>query len=474
VSKNPRLTPEERAEVIAAAYAMGDLRPALTRTQRLTDKKLSRRRHPLFYLDCSRRWGKTIYLVWCVIRCALSKQNAIIRYAAPTKLHGRTFVKPAMRRMCALLPVHMRPRFVAGDNCWIWPLTGSICYLGSCESIEDADRQVGTDCDLAIVDEGAKINHDILKHWHLTVIVPQFMTTMGTLIVGSTPAINPSHYLTTLRLRAIADDAAVRFTLDDCDHISPEMKQETIDECGGIDTPEAQRELFCNHIPDKNWMVVPEFLDVRDRIVVARERPAFLDWYVCADMGFNDLSAVVFAWYDFPRHVLVIDDELEFHKKSGLEVGYAVKAWEAENKIYRPRRFADGTPQLLADIAHEELGPGVSFGPVMKDGADAAINALRMRIRKLHIEINPRCTGLIEHLSSGVWNKQRTDFARQDGYGHWDFIAALNYLVRLVDWKKDPAPSILPGVTNATHHIPSHIQEQLRRSRAALRQVARR
>jgi hypothetical protein len=427
----------------------------MTRTQRRVYRKLFSKRYAMFFLDCSRRWGKTRFLVMLVVMCANGGANRTIRYCAPTKLHGRTFVMPAMKWVCGQLPEHKRPKFVTQDNKWVWA-NGSECHLGSAESIADADLQVGTECHLAVSDEGAKVRTDVLEYWHKTVIVPQFMTTEGTLVVGTTPQMSPAHYVTELRKRANERDACVRYTIDDCDHISPEMKLEAIEECGGPNTAQARRELYCEHIPDRDWMVVPEWLDVsKTAIQDIRQPPQYRDWYASGDFGFEDLTVVLYAWFDFGTQRIVVEHEVVGHRVSSLEVGVECKALELEHKIVPVARVADAPLQLLADMSHPTLGPGIVFGPAMKDDADACLAQLRNEIQRGHIVVNPRCTTLIAHLEGAIWNSRRSSFERMGGeYGHWDAIDALKYLNRAVNRRRNPVPTFNPTVSANSYGKP--------------------
>jgi hypothetical protein len=485
----------------------------MTRTQRAAHKLLLSVMSTvtIIVIDCSRRWGKTYFDAMLVHCDAVKGPKRTIRYVAPTKLHGRQFVIPAFDWVFSFLPPGERPGFVAQDNTWIWP-NGSRCHLGSAESIADAELQVGTACHLAIIDEAGKMRTAVLKHLVLSVILPQLVTTGGNILVTSTPALIAAHFLgAVLVANARAKGSLVSFTLDDCDHIPEDAKvrlvldllegedlrqrvsmdrgafeklfractstAERIDcvrKHGGPNASVVLRELYCIRITERSAMIIPEWNDVS--LVCVRETPAleYRDWYVIADFGFDDMTHVGFLWFDFERSRLVVEDELAFQGVSGLAVGYAIQAREAQLGIKNPKRFADATPQLLSDIAHPTLGPGISFGPVMKDDSDAALNALRMRLAQCHVEINPRCDVLISHLENGTWNPGRTTFERVDGFGHFDGIDMLKYAVRSVDWKKNPTPLLMPEVSRATHHIPAEISMQLARSRQALRKANRR
>ena len=82
--------------------------------------------------------------------------------------------------------------------------------------------------------------------------------------------------------------------------------------------------------------------------------------------------------------------------------------------------------------------------PFKQDWA-ASIAATRLRFTKNKIVIHPRCTHLIATLISARFNKQRTDFARVEGIGHCDSLAALMYWNRSIDRVTNPFPLAMPG-----------------------------
>lgn len=456
--------------IVRAALAKGDLRVLYTRTQLHAMDAWDASGATTFAIDCSRRWGKTIFSAIAAFRAATARPGAIVRYVAPTKLHGRQFVTPAFSWVAQQCPAHMRPTYDRMDTTWRWS-NGSVCHLGSAETMGDVEAQVGTECDLAILDEAGKVRSDLLMHLHRSVLLPQFLTTKGRCLIASTPAISPAHYLTELVTDCLERGAMVRYTIEDCDHVPVEARESLIAELGGRESTEVKRELYCEHVAERTRLIVPEWIDVAKDCTIDRKRPDWLDWYVAADFGFEDLTCVLWCWYDFENAQLVIEDEIAMHRASGLDVGFAVRAKEAELGIRKAVRVADAPLQTLADLADSRHGPGVMFGPAMKDDADAALNQLRMLIQRKRIVINPRCKVLIEHLKSGTWNANRTSFDRSPGFGHWDAIDALKYATRAIDWRKNPTPALVNGETDHTHYIPPGLahRDQNARLREAFR-----
>lgn len=432
------------------AWKRGFLVWLMHATQRIAFAAFQKCQRPVFVVLCSRRWGKTIFACLLVWSKALSTPNAIIRYACPTKAHGRKFVQPAMRWLAKMAPAHLRPKFVTQDNMWAWA-NGSVCHLGSCESDADVDGQVGTECHLAVIDESGKIKSHLLRKLIRTVLLPQFLTTDAKLCVTGTPPDSPEHYFHDLVTQAAEHKTLVTYTIDDCKHVSPEALAKLIDELGGIDSTEAQRELYVRFITETTRAVLPEYAREKDHIVAETTvAPAgFSDRYVSADFGFTDLTVVLFGYVDFERAKLVIQRELVMRRAASFEVGEAVKRVERElwGGSTPMLRVADATTQIVADIG---MTTGVHFAPVYKYDATAAVNYLRRWIAQHRIEVDPSCTTLRAHLEFAIWKDahKKDDYERTETH-HWDALDALKYMVRHVDLSRMPIKPLPARSDNA-------------------------
>jgi hypothetical protein len=116
-------------------------------------------------------------------------------------------------------------------------------------------------------------------------------------------------------------------------------------------------------------------------------------------------------------------------------------------------RVSDIDKILICDLSQLH---GLSFIPTRKDNKSAQINRLRTMIHNEEIEIHPRNKRLIHELLAGVWNKNKTDFEREEGKGHFDGVAALIYWARNLESIKYENPSAFgEGVTASAMHVPS-------------------
>lgn len=459
------------------AARAGNLNHLRTRTQLEAHEKWQATTDMVFLLDCSRRFGKTIEaaLMCCETSVLIPKQHgrpAIMRYCAPTKHQGREFAIPAFDWVASRIPEDIRPAYVRGDTCWRWP-NGSVCYLGSAESLGDAEKQVGTACDLAICDEGGKYPMGILSHLIRSVYSWQFGTApWGRIFIPSTPPLTPAHDLTDIRRECVESDAYARYTIDDIDHIDAETKAKLIEQIRKKEGGETavQREAYCEYVPDETMAIIPEMRAAKLRevknIIVDWERPQFFDAYVSGDFGFSDLTAIGFWYLDWEHACLVQEDELIFRGEGAMTVGRAIMKKRRELwGDQEPRaQVADADAQLIATMAeatmrdeHGNPSKPCVFGAVTKTDADAALNGLRSRVMDGSIRFHKRCRVTIDHMSNGMWNTSRTSFARSDAvYGHFDGIEQAKYVIRHVDWRRCPIPP-MHGVSQQTHHVPAHI-----------------
>jgi hypothetical protein len=86
------------------------------------------------------------------------------------------------------------------------------------------------------------------------------------------------------------------------------------------------------------------------------------------------------------------------------------------------------------------------------------VQQLRLRIQSGQIIIDPEgCPALIKQVKNGIWRegKRNQEFARVQGFGHFDGIAALIYLNLMIDRHTNPIPRNY-GISEATHFIPPH------------------
>ncbi len=205
----------------------------------------------------------------------------------------------------------------------------------------------------------------------------------------------------------------------------------------------------CEIKTDSDHSVIPEFTSqLKAETVKEWQRPGRYDAYVSMDLGTKDLTAIIWAYFDFMNNKLVIEDEYSVTGSKVTVSHLADKIREVERRLYTdPQTHVQKEPyRRISDnneaIARQGLATDhdILFIPTRKDDKDAALHVLRDKIEKGQIIINPRCKQVIFHLENATWNKNKSSFDRSPEGGHYDFIDALIYLVRNVDFHKNPYP----------------------------------
>lgn len=396
---------------------------------------------------CARRLGKSYTLCVIAIEKCLQQRNAKVKYLAPTQKMVRTIIRPLMRQLTADAPDHIRPKENKAEGIWYFPTTGSQIQIVGCDG-GNAESARGSDSDLCIVDEAGFV--DDLEYIVKSILNPTMLLTKGKTILASTPPKSPTHEFVVFMSQAKEDGSFIKKTIYDNPRISPEdIKKVAEEDCGGVDTIAFKREYLAEVVVDDDSAIIPEFKkEIRDEIVQEWKRPGFYNAYTAMDLGINDLTVVLFAYYDFKAGKLIVEDEYVVNGKNCTTDNLAknIVAKEKKNfsdpftgEVAKSSRYSDNNLQVINDL---QVTYGITFAATEKREAEVALNNVRVLIAAKKIVINPRCTVLISHLEAGVWNKQKTSFARSGlKFGHFDAIDSLKYLVRNVDFNRNPFPA---------------------------------
>lgn len=398
---------------------------------------------------CTRRFGKSYMGVVDMFAECIATPMFVYKYAAPTQDEADSIVMPHVDNVLATCPPDLQPRFNAQKKAWTFK-NRSYARLAGVDG-KNANRLRGTALGRAFVDEGGFA--DRLEYLIEDVLVPQTITTGGRIWIASTPPESPAHALARRYLPQLSRTGDVfHRTIYQVPHIPREVADEYVADGGGPEAQSVRREYFAEVVVDETIAVVPEFVAAKPRVIRAMDPPPWRDWYVSADFGFSDLTFVVFAWFDFQTNTVVVEDEVVTHRVGADDVAAAVKAKEAHHGIKNPQRYADAPLQLLSDLATRN---GIVFAPAVKDDKVASLNVLRSDLQAGRVAIHPRCEELIKHLEFAVWgNGARTEMARVVGFGHFDGVDAMRYLLRVVNRRRNPTPAIDPSLRPIDTFIP--------------------
>lgn len=400
--------------------------------------------------SCSRQLGKSTTALIIALEFCYKKKNAIVKYVCSEQKMVRGILKQTFNEILQTCPLKLRPKFNLQQGIWTFPNGSEIQMAGADAGGADSIR--GGRADLCIVDEAGFV--DDLEYLVTSVLLPTTTTTKGKVLLASTPPVSPDHaFLDVYSKRAKAAGCFVQKTIDDNTSLTDEEKEELLRESGGRDSAVVKREYFCSVEVDQERAIIPEFNEAIQKVIIKPwPRPPFYDCYTSMDVGFRDLTFVLFAYYDFLNDKLIIEEEFTISgpKMTTEKLAEEIKAiektvWKNPLSTYSVSphlRVSDNNLILINDLQKLHR---LTFIPTDKDDLHSSINHLRSLIGSGRIIINPRCKNLISHLKGGIWNKTRNKFEYStDEEGrehHYDGIAALAYLVRNISWYRNPYPA---------------------------------
>lgn len=413
----------------------------------------------------SRQTGKSYLLCLLAIEVCLRKPNAIVKYACPKQKMVKTILKPIMRQLLEDCPPELMPEYKENDKLYVFPNGSEIQMAGT--DNQNYDNIRGGKSDLWIVDEAGFCSD--LDKVVFSVLSPTTLTTNGRGVLASTPDPDqPEHVF----IKEFVEPAKLNgrlwlYTIYDNPLLDDAARNRIISQYpGGIKNPKFRAEFLCEIVRNYENTVIPEFDDATENLIVSDKyiRPAFFDTYESMDIGGKDFTVVLFAYYDFLKGSVVIEDEFIMREKQNSEkIKKAIQEKQenlwGEKPIYL--RFADNNNIILLN----DLGMhGMTFIPTRKDNKEAAINDLRVRIMNQQIIIHPRCKTLIYHLKYATWARKTEKSTSASGYkafarsadgGHFDALDALIYLVRNVIYGKNPFPTGYGALSPSDNHVRS-------------------
>ena len=455
---------------VRAAWTLGRLDYQFRNLQKKikVDFEKSKGHSRKFYVECSRRLGKSTLLLFLCVEDLLKNPAHKAGFFAPIKEGLRDYIEPIWDKVFLDCPDDLRPTLDSSLTAKFY--NGStIIFRGSNNQQHNLRR--GNDFNICVVDEARDV--DDLENLIESVIMPSLFSGGGNLLIASTPADSEDHYLFQLNMRAQKERWKSRYTIFDANKFDPdefslskiqEWERETIDKTAW------SREYLAEWVRDPNRATTPEWEGKFEIDEIPRDNyfPVYKK-YVAMDLGVTDKTAVIFGYYDFLKAKLFIEDEFFL---SGSEVrtdilANKIIAKEEElkyqmnhSKDFRRsimsdadvvyRRISDNNnPMLLTDL---NALYGLDFFGTRKDELPAMVNMAREWIKNERVFVSKKCQELIGCLRNGQWDKHRKEIAKSKIYGHYDALMALVYLIRNVDEISNPIPQHY-GKTFTTHAI---------------------
>lgn len=428
------------SEAIIQAWQWGIVAPWYLRPDQLPIYELLIR-HKRPFIECARRFGKTTSILCYVIERLIQNPGWVCLWCEPDKNQAREIIKPEIEKLFSFAPVSMAPEWSSEDSFYWLPSTGPKARASKLK-LRGVNHDLGNSARGPFANIVVSDEYGFWKDPRYTIreaIAPQLQTTRGQLIKASTPPGDLGHPYYDEKGSAINGSRFIQKTIYDNQTITKPDLDQIIEDCGGMETPAFQREYLCQPVADPESLVIPEYHEDRHDIPDDTERPEAFDAYVGMDLGLNDATAGLFAYVDFLKRTVVIDDEWVASGKNTKEITDACKDKEQALWPGRPiyMRWGDNELQQLYDM---NTLHGYVVSPTRKDDKLAALNELRLLFSQGRIKIKKRCKALRYQLKVGLWNSRRTEFQRGEKIGHLDAIDALIYLCRNIVWNHNPYP----------------------------------
>lgn len=423
-------------------------------------------RRPFYAASCARRFGKTTAAMTALFEVAIQNPGSLLRVVSSTSKAVRKRIKPIVRKMLLTCPKEMRPKWDSMEQCYRFANESEI-HMSGVER-EQFENLRGEDAQVIYLDEAGFI--DDLEYIYRSILLPQLMSSSGTLIATSTPPKHSDHYWRVMWERARAENSYSEFTVYDNKRLTEETIEIWCRETGGAESTDWKREYLCEWVTDKVSAVVPEWLDLGSLgergerlhpLVGEAERPPYFYWvhrYNSMDMGTKDLTVALFAWWDFPNSRLVVEDE---QVMTGPEMTTSAMAQLIQDRnehlwddmpVFRQVMDCNN-PQMTIDLNAFEHTAHKFFG-TKKNSLEAMVNRMRMFVKSEKLLVHPRCTQLIGCLENALWDSNRREWKRgSDLFGHYDALAALMYLILNIDERTNPVPDFW-GIDRQNNVLP--------------------
>ena len=439
------LTKQEIKEQLWYAGSVTDW--LLDPMQQEISRAISNAKSRIFCAVVTRRGGKTFCALTHAVEYCLNNPNSIVAFVAPQQNQARDIAKITMREILENCPDDLKPSFKTQENSFVFTNNSMIKLCGN--NKQKIENVRGLKANLIICDEVGF--WDDMAYSIRSVLLPMMNGIPNAkLIMISTPPRSAGHPFAEFIKDAKRENAYIEKTVYDCPRFDSSDIDTYADEQGGYDSIGFQREYLCKFITDLSMAVVPEATEeLMKQVTQTTVRPPFFDAYVSMDLGMKDLTAILFAHYDFIKSRIVIEDELCFNDPRELVISKLAQSIQTKEEelwgdpddpdYFEPyKRVSDIDSFVLNDLYLEH---NIHFTATDKRDKEASLNMMRTMLASEKIIINPKCVNLISHLKNATWkNSNKKDYDRSSDSGHYDFVDALLYLVRNVDTHHNPYP----------------------------------
>jgi len=404
-------------------------------------------------VNAHRRLGKSFLNVLMAVEDAIRDPGQQIKYICGEKEQVRDIFEPLYQQIIASCPDDLMPKrrgftFRFFNPRWKCKGESTIKLVGANYKMGDMGR--GTACDKAYLDEVRDFKN--LQYFVQSVLSHQFVGRKSPrLVMTSTVPWSMDHDFTRpfegYIPQAISRNRYICIPGSENPDFTERDKKIVLSTLpsAGEKTTSYRREVGCELIGDSSRLIIPEYQEIRDSIVLNEYvRPSHFIPHVVLDSGFDpDQTAILFGYVDYMAQLLIFEAAVVEKRMTSRDIATAVKSMEInlgyDKNYYQIRRLADLREKETEDLRRDFNLP---FQPVLRFNSDAALIAFRSKIADRQIRlIMPACRDLDYQLQFGYWNEKGSDFQRSESLGHWDAGKAAVYMTRMACWRHNPYPA---------------------------------
>lgn len=376
----------------------------------------------LVVILCARQFGKSYLGAIMAIEDCINYPDRAILIVGPTLKQTTEIVAPRIRNIQKDAPRGLITRTKSESK---WIVGNSELILGGFDIKSSSQR--GKTLQRIYVEEIVESDPDKYIESMSSDLGPALTHSYGgKMIFLTTPPKLPDHpFVTDTMVQAKLQGSLYIYTIDDNTALRKEQYDRCVRLAGGRHTVAFLREYMCHIIRDPEILVIPAFDEKRHVKEINNISEAH--WHVTIDWGgVRDKTCAVLHTLDFDNDKLLFQDVRVFDPNTPTDIIVkGVREMECGRKV---TRYADVPGQLKVDLQSLH---GFEVMTPPKTDWKAAINALSVRFSLDKALINPRCKFLIESCNSGMFNVNKTDFARTNALGHMDGLAAMMYANRV-------------------------------------------
>jgi len=436
----------------------------------------------------SRRFGKSFTLCLIAIELCLRDPESTVKYACPKQNMVEKIIGPIFRIILKDCPTDIKPEWKTQQKAWVFPNGSEIQVAGTDGG--NADNLRGGAAHLCICDEAGFM--DDLETVVYSILSPTTDTTDGKILLASTPNDkDPNHEFHEHFVNPLtAAGKLLKFTYKESPMVDAKKMDRIVGRYpGGEKNIKFRCEYLCEIPNISEASVIPEFADVEDIIVKEVEIPDHCDFYTSMDLGFQDLTVALFAYYDFKTSRLIVLDEYVVNgpelKTDTLDKNIKHKEELRFNTTVGNQpahlRVMDNNNLMLANELAKNYG--LTFIPTAKHNKDQAVDNVRMWVEQQRIIIHPRCVNLLYHIKYAQWQFTRSNtstgkFKNLKGNetanlldSHADALDALIYMVRNIHTHRNPFPTNYGYNVNENTYISPKRESQASQSVELMRKI---